>query len=150
MTGGPIRIVHAIPGRVRLKVDQLKNNPSLAQVIRERLGAVPGIKAVEARPLTASVLVCFDPEAVMSPASLMPLSETLTDLFPDLDQTGLAEFLSQAAGTEAADLSLGERITDFWVGLSGELAGFMGGLVDFRFLIPLVLLFFGLPRIIKK
>jgi hypothetical protein len=150
MTDGEIRIVHAIPGRVRLKVAGLKATSSLGVTIQTRLRAVPGIRAVETNPLTGSVLVFFDPEALTAPASLLTLSETLTDLFPELDQTKLAEFLTQSLAAEAAGLTWSENLADFLAGLSGRLAGVLGSLTDLKILLPLTFVFFGLPFLLKK
>ena len=150
MADGDIRIVHAIPGRVRLKVAGLKANPDLGTVIQTRLKSVPGIQAVETQPLTGSVLVLFDPATLVAPASLLTLSETLTDLFPELDQTKLAEFLTQTNAAESAALSWSETLADFLAGLSGRLAGMLGGLTDVRILIPVAFVVFGLPRLLNK
>ena len=150
MADGDIRIVHAIPGRVRLKVAGLKANPDLGTVIQTRLKSVPGIQAVETQPLTGSVLVLFDAATIVAPASLLTLSETLTDLFPELDQTKLAEFLTQTNAAESAALSWSETLADFLAGLSGRLAGMLGGLTDVRILIPVAFVVFGLPRLLNK
>jgi hypothetical protein len=150
MANGDIRIVHAIPGRVRLKVAELKANPDLGTVIQTRLKSVPGIEVVETQPLTGSVLVLFDSQAIVAPASLLTLSETLTDLFPDLDQTKLAEFLTQTNAAEATDLTWSESLADFLAGLSGRIAGIMGSLTDFKVLIPVAFVVFGLPCLLKK
>lgn len=45
------------PGRVRLKLGQLKNSDALANNLRERLAALPGIEKVEVNQTTASLLV---------------------------------------------------------------------------------------------
>lgn len=150
MADGDIRIVHAIPGRVRLKVAGLKANPSLGGIIVTRLEAIPGIQTVETNPLTGSLLVLFDPQTMTAPASLLTLSETLNDLFPELDQTRLAEFLTRSVEAEAAGLSLSESVADFLAGLSARLAGVLGSLGDFRVLLPLTFVIFGLPRLLKK
>ncbi len=150
MADGDIRIVHAIPGRVRLKVAGLKANPDLGTVIQTRLKSVPGIQAVETQPLTGSVLVLFDSQTIVAPASLLTLSETLTDLFPELDQTKLAEFLTQANAAEASDLTWSESLADFLAGLSGRLAGMLGSLTNFKVLIPVAFVLFGLPHFLKK
>jgi hypothetical protein len=150
MTDGEIKIVHAIPGRVRLKVAKLRNNPPLARVIQERLGAVRGIQGVEATPLTGSVLVLFDPQVVTAHESLMNLSETLADLFPGLDLTQRADFVRQSLSGEAAGLSWSELVVDYLAGLKAWLASVLGGLADFRIVIPLAFLCFGLPRLLKK
>ncbi|MGA9754951.1 MAG: HMA2 domain-containing protein [Desulfobaccales bacterium] len=150
MTDSEIRIVHAIPGRVRLKVARLRENPPLARVIQERLGAVRGIQGVEATPLTGSVLVLFDPQAITSPESLATLSETLTGLFPGPDLTQLADFLSRSMAVEEAGLTWSEFVVDFLVDLNARLGSALGGLADFRLLVPLALVVFGLPRLLNK
>lgn len=150
MADGEIRIVHAIPGRVRLKVAKLRANPPLARVIQERLGAVPGIQGVEAAPLTASVLVLFDPQAITAPESLQALSGTLTDLFPGLDLTQLADFLSQSMVGEVTDPAWYQVAMDFLVGLNARAGQALGSLADLRIVVPLVLLFFGLPMVLKE
>jgi hypothetical protein len=61
-----IRVVHAIPGRVRLKIISLRDNPELAREIRARLAGLQGIRRVEANPLTGSLLVLYDPEEITS------------------------------------------------------------------------------------
>ncbi len=57
-----IRLVHALPGRVRLRVGSLKGSPRDASAVRERLSGIPGIDRVEASPLTGTVLIEYDPE----------------------------------------------------------------------------------------
>jgi hypothetical protein len=118
--------------------------------MQTRLLAVPGIRSVEFNPLTGSVLALFDPQTLTAPTSLLTLAETLTDLFPELDQSKLAEFLTQSGTDAAAGLSWSETLADWLAGLSGRLAGVLGGLVDFRILVPLALIWFGLPRLLKK
>jgi hypothetical protein len=149
MADSEIRMVHAIPGRVRLKVAKLRHNPTLARLIQERLGAVPGIQGVEATPLTGSVLVLFDPQAVTAPESLMNLSETLTDLLPGLDLTQWADFVQSLSG-EAAGLSWPQVVVDYGAGLKACLARALGGLLDLRIVIPLAFFSFGLPRLLQE
>ena len=57
MTIKGVHIVHTMPGRVRLKVDKVRGNPAFAQKAQKKLDRVPGIKRVEAKPLTGSVLI---------------------------------------------------------------------------------------------
>ena len=44
------KVVHALPGRVRLKVAKVKGNPALARQTQEKLAQVPGIRQVKAKP----------------------------------------------------------------------------------------------------
>ena len=80
-----LKVVHALPGRVRLKVAKVKGNPALARQAQEKLAKVPGIKQVEAKPGTGSLLIHYDTEHLFSLASLEILSATLGELFPEIE-----------------------------------------------------------------
>lgn len=80
-----IEILHAIPGRVRLRIPQIKHDPSLPQEVRSRLTLIDGIERVEANGVTGSVLVFFHQERMQSFDSLVALSRALTSLFPDVN-----------------------------------------------------------------
>ena len=45
-----LKVIHALPGRVRLRVAKVKGNPGLARQAQEKLAQVPGIRQVEANP----------------------------------------------------------------------------------------------------
>jgi cation transport ATPase len=64
-------IVHALPGRVRLKIHRLKHNASGATAIQRDLLKVSGISHVEANPQTGSLLIEYDPH-VLEALSLHP------------------------------------------------------------------------------
>ena len=55
-----LKVVHALPGRVRLKVAKVRGNPALARQAQEKLAQVPGIKQVEAKANTGSLLIHYD------------------------------------------------------------------------------------------
>ena len=57
-------VIHALPGRVRLKVAGIKNNPSLAQEIKQRLSNKAGVSRVQINPITGSVLMYYDPRVI--------------------------------------------------------------------------------------
>jgi Heavy metal associated domain 2 len=61
-----VHVVHAMPGRIRLRVDKVKGNPAFAQKAQNKLGRVPGITQVEAKPLTGSVLIYYDAAALLA------------------------------------------------------------------------------------
>ena len=56
----PIQVVHALPGRVRLKLFRLKHNIPYATEIQRQLREIPGITHLEANPKTGSVLIEYD------------------------------------------------------------------------------------------
>lgn len=60
MNADGVCLVHALPGRVRLRLDRLKQNPSFADEIQRSLPDLPGIDQVEANPDTGSLLIHYD------------------------------------------------------------------------------------------
>jgi TM2 domain-containing membrane protein YozV len=140
MTVQGLEIVHALPGRVRLKVARLKRDPDLAREAQTRLAGVPGITAIEANPTTGSLLVCYEAERLKSLESLAALSEALGPLAPELDPARLSGWLAQASAGGALDAG-GARA------LLGRGRGGRGGLaagINLNLMIPLTLLFLGM------
>lgn len=52
------------PGRIRVRVDGLRGNPALADVVAAPLRALPGIRLTRANHLTGTVLVEYDQTAI--------------------------------------------------------------------------------------
>lgn len=59
-----ITIVHVLPGRVRLKLAELKNNPVMAREVKQRLSRNAGISRVAVNPITGSILMHYDPKVI--------------------------------------------------------------------------------------
>ncbi len=57
-------MVHALPGRVRLRVPQLQRDPAFAPSLVAYLQRRPGVSQVRAAPACASLIVNFDPAQV--------------------------------------------------------------------------------------
>lgn len=57
-----MRIIHYLPGRVRLELPQLLNNPALTEMLPRWLGMDPGISEVTANPLSGRILIRYIPE----------------------------------------------------------------------------------------
>ena len=53
-------IVHAIDGRLRLKVTKIRRNIAAAHMLEESLRSIDGVKKVKVTPLTGSVLIEYD------------------------------------------------------------------------------------------
>jgi hypothetical protein len=140
-----LKVVHALPGRVRLKVAKVKGNPALARRAEKQLAMVPGIKQVEAKPGTGSLLIHYDMEDLFSTASLEILSETLGELFPEIEVvTLMVELLSltenAGAGTGSA---IAAGLTDSFGSINTGIGKITGGL-DLKLLVPVALIFLGL------
>lgn len=57
-------IVHATPGRIRLRVARDRRTPADFAQIESLLKMLPGIQSIEVTPKTGSVLVRYDPTQV--------------------------------------------------------------------------------------
>lgn len=140
-----LKVVHALPGRVRLKVAKIKGNPAMARKAEEKLAKVPGIRQVEAKPGTGSLLIHYDTEHLFSMASLEILSATLGELFPEIEAVTMATWLGSLVenpGTEPGS-ALAEGVTGTFSALNARVRNITGGL-DLKVLVPLALIFFGL------
>lgn len=141
MTEG-IQVVHALPGRVRLKVAKVKGNPELARKAQEKFAAVPGIQKVEANPLTGSVLVFFDLAASVAAETIEPLGAVLAEFFPEIEALSLVSGLAALAGNHESGSNPGGGLTGAITAINTGIGKATGGL-DLKLLVPLALLFFG-------
>ncbi len=59
----PIAVLSSTPGRLRLRVPAVKRSADAAGRVKEKLAAHPGVRSVEANPLTGAVLVTYSGHA---------------------------------------------------------------------------------------
>ena len=55
-----VQLVHALPGRLRLRVSWLHDAPREAPALAEQVAAHPGVIEARARPFTSSLLIRYD------------------------------------------------------------------------------------------
>ncbi|WEX89901.1 cation-transporting P-type ATPase [Sinorhizobium garamanticum] len=60
-TSVPVRLVHAVPGRVRLHIDALLQSNHVQRFLERTLPAIAGVSGATANPLTGNLLVHYDP-----------------------------------------------------------------------------------------
>jgi hypothetical protein len=137
-----VRVVHAIPGRVRLKVTGVKDNPGLAAALEERLLGVEGIHRVEVNPVTGSILLLYDPR------EREEVGQTLQPLFPGLEleeyQPGGASGATNGSGPPAP---VGRRISGLFGSLNTGVSRVTGG-IDLKVLLPVTLFLLGVRSLI--
>jgi hypothetical protein len=141
-----IQVIHAIPGRVRVKISRLKENPALGREIRERLSAVQGIQRVEVNPITGSVLILYDRTGFESADSLLSLATCLSPLFPDLEFSELEDWLTSVNGDGNAT-PLAERLVTLFGSLNTKVGETTGG-IDLKLLLPLTLFLLGMRGVL--
>jgi hypothetical protein len=132
-----------MPGRIRLRISRLKQNPAFGQVLLERLSAVQGIRRVEVNPVTGSVLVLYDGTEMAPLESLISIAETLTPLFPEFDLTELEAWLDASADGSHAAVPWAENLSTFLGMLNTKVGAATGG-VDLKLLLPLALFLLGI------
>jgi len=66
------RVLHALPGRVRVHLPQIKRNARLAEQVRRALSELPGIKHVSTNTAAACVTIEYDSERVEEIAGSSP------------------------------------------------------------------------------
>jgi peptidoglycan/xylan/chitin deacetylase (PgdA/CDA1 family) len=55
-----VQVAHQVPGRIRLKVPNVKDNPELIDQIKQMFHVIPGIEEVTVNPTTGSVVLQYD------------------------------------------------------------------------------------------
>jgi Heavy metal associated domain 2 len=143
---GDMKVVHAIPGRVRVKIARLKENPVLAREVQARLSAVQGIQHVEVNPVTGSVLVLYDRTAFESLDSMLSLAPWFSPLFPDIEFRELEDWPASVNGNSNAT-PFTERLTTFFEGFNAKVGETTGG-VDLKLLLPLTLFLLGMRGVL--
>jgi hypothetical protein len=61
-----LQIVHAIPGRIRVKVGKVKGNMALAEELQRQLSRLSVVQDVVVSPLTGSIMATYDPRLLES------------------------------------------------------------------------------------
>jgi len=84
-----ITVKHAIPGRIRLRLQQMLHNEALAEKLTSLLAAVPGIASVEASIATGSLLITFSPRDLATVKTRNRFAQVLHRVFPGFDTEDL-------------------------------------------------------------
>jgi Heavy metal associated domain 2 len=145
MTG--IKVVHAMPGRVRVKISRLKNNPDLAREIQDCLSGVEGMQRVEVNLITGSVLLLYNAEEMDPLTSFYSLAGILAPLFPELHMSELQTWLDSSNDETNGQPSMAERLSTF-LGAINQQVGKSTGTVDLKLLFPLTLFLLGVRGIL--
>lgn len=138
-----IEIVHLIPGRVRLKVPRVKQDPPFRRQIERRFSSVKGIERADIHPLTGSIVVMFDQEQMTSADSVLALSHALSSLFPsvDISPADFQAFMKQGAdgavspGEAAQGTSAPAPLQAFTSSFNAKIADIISGL-EIKSLLP--------------
>ena len=132
---GVLETVHALPGRLRLRVPGLCGASAIAREIEERLQQLDGISAAAASPVSGSLLITYDPDQVQPEILIAVVIRLL----------GLGEQVEQAPASR-----LGREIRDLGDALNQAVHRQTGGLIDLWTALPLGLGAAGARSMMRK
>jgi hypothetical protein len=134
----PVRIVHASPGRIRVRIQPEDiGSPALDKAERA-LARVPGVRAVQTNPLARSLAVTYDHRVLGT-----------EDLLAGAARAGFS-FVAEPEDTvgTAKLRPIDETITTFFRDADEQVRGNLGGAVDLRTLVPAGLALLALREIL--
>ena len=145
--GMSVRLAHASPGRLRLKVDNLKNDPHRAGEIEDKLRTVPGILSAEANPLTGSLLLRYHEPTLESMELPFAVAQVLGISLNDLDPADLQLLMShQGNGSKMTSLSISEGLESTVREVNDAVRRIAGA--DLATLLPLALAVLGIRSLL--
>lgn len=99
-----LRLVHSIPGRIRLKAKNLYRQSRSAEEIVRKLSIIDGLHSVEANPTTGSLTMRYHHSALASVTFFTEVSAALGLIAEGIDP-GTVDTLFHLMGTSPEDLA---------------------------------------------
>jgi len=100
--------LHDVPGRLRIKIPNLRRNLSLAQELVPLLNSLCGVQSATANTVTGSITVHYDPEIISSSSILTFLAgEKYIDLAKAITSEQHMEKAISRVGQAASKALLG-------------------------------------------
>ncbi len=123
------RVVHAVPGRVRVKLNREELSDDQGDELRSALLAIPGVRDIQANARTGSVVIQYDP-AELDVAGLINLARAANVLALDALEA------SPYAGKRMPPSLTAQRISHTVHEVDVRLAELSGGRWDLRSVVP--------------
>jgi hypothetical protein len=136
----PARIVHQVPGRIRIKVTGVKDNGEYFAVVRQLIAELPGVESVRVNATSSSIVVAYQPS---DPVFHLHLRQSSTvGAWLDLtDEGGLLAAMDDAVTTGVRYLEHHSRLAESVVStaevLDARLRRASDGYLDLKVLLPL-------------
>ena len=106
------QIVHALPGRIRFRSEQLRGQRERAELLADQLAHTPGVHRVQANARTGSVLVYFNSTALSAKQIIAALDEAFDRMLESASSSERAN--SNVPAWELTQLALaGGTIAEF-------------------------------------
>jgi len=143
-----IQIAHFIPGRIRLRTPQLKNNPAMAKSIQKSITEIPFLLNTEFNLKTGGILVTYDQSRYqelldwiqnLASSGILPEDLTLDDIY---------KMASNHSNNSIPSMS--DEISTFFRGLNNRFKKSTGGFLGINDAFPLMLFSLGLKRLLAS
>ena len=141
-----VRLAHASPGRIRLKVDDFKHDPEKARDIEAKLRTVSGIRSADANPVTGSLLLTYDEPAQDSMELPFAIAQVLGISLNDLDPADLRLLMSRQHNGSRMPPSISEGLEATFRDMNAAVQRTVGA--DFGTLLPLALAVLGIRSLL--
>jgi hypothetical protein len=148
-----MELIHAIPGRVRVRLPEIKADAERARQIEQMLGSLPAVRQAQANPLTASVLIHYNCDQLAELLENTPdeqLSGWAARL--GLEPAQLRRWVTDGDRFGAACGSPPDLETAIRAGARAldERVGRTTGVINLRLLVPVVLFGLGLRALLAR
>jgi hypothetical protein len=134
-----ISVCSAVPGRIRLRIKDVKGNPKLATELQDRLRSLEGVQRAEANLRAGSITINYDHQRVSADA--------LTGVLSGVEPEPVRRRLAVPARQIVPSAAVAGSVSAFFRRLNAQSRRMTGGL-DFRILVPLILLSLGIRDLI--
>ena len=132
------RVVHAVPGRMRLRFAREEAEPAAVEQLLARLREQPGVRQARFNSASGSVIVEYDPATITMAA--------LTRELPVAPVSPAAIIVSAPRVTRSSPAA--RLITERWWEMNDWVARRSGGGVDLRTLAPLALVLIAIRQLL--
>jgi hypothetical protein len=141
---GRVELLHATPGRIRLRIPEMKGNPAKAREVEQQVAGLKPLRRIEANPVTGSILVTYDPDDSAS------LEELRRWFLPELDPAALTSPPDQGDDdVEAVTPSAVQAVLSKLQAINANVRTTTGGL-DLRILVPAMMVLMGIKTLVTE
>lgn len=136
------QILHFIPGRLRIRLERLRDDEAFGRHLEQALTSVDGIHEVSANPVTGNVLIRYDRKNDALLPNLIRQGKAM-GFVPDGLDADEVEALVRRYAAVSVNPSLAENIKSVFGAADGAVARATGGSSNLRSLIPVSLFVLG-------
>ncbi len=132
-----VQVAHQVPGRIRLKVPNVKDNPELVEQIKQMFHVIPGIEDVTVNPTTGSVVLCYDTDKHDEFHGHLEHHTGGHDRAPTNEIDALASKIGQEAEFLAEHSHTARVIVDYFKHFDDQIKLATGNVVDLKIVLAL-------------